>query len=336
MQFKEDSPMNKTALILGATGGVGGALAQRLLAGGWKVKALHRNAAAQQPNGLEWLQGDAMRREDVVAAAKGVALIVHAVNPPGYKNWAGLVLPMIDNTIAAARASGARILLPGTLYNFSPELKGPIAEDAPQQPHTRKGAIRVELERRLERAAAEGVPSLIVRAGDFFGPGAANSWMTQGLVKPHQPVRAIHNPAEPGVGHHWAYLPDVAETMFRLIERSDALPIFARYHMEGQWDADGTQIASSIARVVHARTGKAPALRSTPWWLFKLMSPFVTVLRELQEMRYLWQREVHQDNATLRAALGGAEPRTPLDTAVAATLQSFGCLDDARPVQATA
>ena len=37
---------------------------------------------------------------------------MHAVNPSGYRNWATLVLPMIENTIAAARISGARVLLP--------------------------------------------------------------------------------------------------------------------------------------------------------------------------------------------------------------------------------
>jgi hypothetical protein len=47
--------------------------------------------------------------------------IVHAVNPPEYRNWAALVLPMIENTIAAAKTSGARILLPGTIYNFGPD-----------------------------------------------------------------------------------------------------------------------------------------------------------------------------------------------------------------------
>jgi len=77
-----------------------------------------------------------------MAAADAADVIVHGVNPPGYRGWAQLVLPMIDNTIAAARASGARILLPGTLYNFAPDAGAgaPIAENAPQRPLTRKGA----------------------------------------------------------------------------------------------------------------------------------------------------------------------------------------------------
>ena len=39
-----------------------------------------------------------MRAGDVIAAARGAALIVHAVNPPGYRDWDKLVLPMLDST----------------------------------------------------------------------------------------------------------------------------------------------------------------------------------------------------------------------------------------------
>lgn len=313
-----------TALVLGATGGIGGEVARLLLARGWKVRALHRapERVAVSGDGIEWLAGDAMEREDVVGAAKGVALIVHAVNPPGYRNWGALVLPMIDNTIAAARASGARILLPGTVYNYGPDALPHLREDSPQHPVTRKGAIRVALEARLQ-AAADGVRTLIVRAGDFFGPKAGNSWLAQGLIKPGKPVTAISNPSSPGVGHQWAYLPDVAETMMRLVERGDALPVFATYHMEGHWDPDGTQMAAAIARAAGKPQLKVSAL---PWWLLMLASPFVPVLREMREMRYLWRQPVRMSNARLRAVLG-AEPHTPLDTAMRATLIGLGCLE---------
>ena len=54
-----------------------------------------------------------MNADDVVAAAAGVSVVVHAANPPGYRNWKGLPLPMLESTIAAAKAAGARIVLPG-------------------------------------------------------------------------------------------------------------------------------------------------------------------------------------------------------------------------------
>ena len=75
-----------------------------------------------------------MNTADVVAAAEGVQVIVHAANPPGYRNWRGLALPMLRATIAAATQVGARIVLPGNVYNFAPDAGPAIAEDAPQAP----------------------------------------------------------------------------------------------------------------------------------------------------------------------------------------------------------
>ncbi|AQR70969.1 hypothetical protein BZG29_23605 [Janthinobacterium sp. LM6] len=315
-----------TALVLGATGGIGGEMVRQLLAAGWQVRALTRGETPS-PRGdhVEWLRGDALARADVLAAAKGCAVIVHAVNPPGYRHWGRLVLPMLDNTIAAAMAENATIVLPGTVYNFGPDAFAVLTEDVPQRPLTRKGAIRVALEARLEWASTQGARVLIVRAGDFFGPRAGNNWFSQGLVKPGQPVRSILYPGAPGVGHQWSYLPDVARTMVRLLAMRATLPPFARFHMAGHWDHDGRQMTGAIARVVEQATGSAPAIRRFPWWLVALASPFVATLREMREMRYLWQTPLSMDNARLLAVLG-QEAHTPLDEAVRATLEGMGNL----------
>ncbi|MDO8072875.1 NAD(P)H-binding protein [Janthinobacterium sp. SUN176] len=315
-----------TALVLGATGGIGGEMLRQLLAAGWQVRALTRGETPP-PRGdrIEWLRGDALSRADVLAAAKGCAVIVHAVNPPGYRHWGRLVLPMLDNTIAAAIAENATIVLPGTVYNFGPDAFPVLTEDAQQRPLTRKGAIRVALEARLEWAATQGARVLIVRAGDFFGPRAGNNWFSQGLVKPGQPVRSILYPGAPGVGHQWSYLPDVARTMVRLLAMRAALPAFARFHMAGHWDHDGRQMTGAIARAVEQATGAPPVIRRFPWWLVALASPFVATLREMREMRYLWQTPLSMDNARLLAVLG-QEPHTPLDEAVRTTLEGMGNL----------
>ncbi|WP_062016084.1 NAD-dependent epimerase/dehydratase family protein [Aureimonas sp. AU4] len=315
--------MERTALVLGASGGIGGAVARRLLASGWTVRALAREGSmARLPAGVAPVAGDAMDARAVLQAARGAALVVHAVNPPGYRDWDRLVLPMLDNTVAAARANGARILLPGTVYNYGPDAFPLIGEDAPQNPATRKGRIRAEMERRLREAAQTGETQvLVVRAGDFFGPQAGNSWFAQGLVPPGRRPRAIRNPAARGVGHQWAYLPDVAETMVRLVERGE-LGGFERFHMEGHWDADGTRMTGAI---VEALGSPAVPVRPLPWWALRLAAPFNETVRELLEMRYLWRRPVRMTNARLVARLG-EEPRTPLAEAVRATLAANRCL----------
>lgn len=311
------------ALILGVNGGVGSQVSRMLQQRGWRVRAMTRQRTSTgATDGVERVIGDAMNRQDVMDAAKGVSLIVHAVNPPGYRNWESQVLPMLDNSIAAAEASGARIVFPGSVYNFGPDAFPLLTEDSPQKPFTRKGALRVEMERRLKMASMRGVPVLIVRAGDFFGPDARNNWFSQMLVKPGKPVRSVRNPAAPHAGHQWAYLPDVAETIGRLLDRADELPAFAVYHMEGFWDFDGLQLVEAIERVV----GHPVRRRQLSWSGIKLAAPFVPLFREVLEMQYLWQMPIRMSNRRLTDFLG-TEPRTPIDIAVATTLASLGCLE---------
>ncbi|MFS2112556.1 NAD(P)H-binding protein, partial [Sphingomonas sp. Sphisp140] len=112
--------MERIALVLGASGGVGGETARALLGKGWQVRGLVRQLRPGLDPRIDWREGDAMVRADVLAAAQGVSALVHAVNPPGYLEWDKRVLPMLENSIGAARANDARLALPGTIYNYDP------------------------------------------------------------------------------------------------------------------------------------------------------------------------------------------------------------------------
>jgi len=319
----------RTALIIGATGGIGGEVAAALLRRGWRVRGLARRpdeAARRRPalSAIEWVKGDAMVAADVVAAAQGASVIVHGANPPRYENWRGLALPMLDSSIAAAKASGARIVFPGTIYNFGPDAFPVLTERSPQHPRTRKGRIRVEMEQRLERAAREeGVRALIVRAGDFFGPNnSSNSWFSQGLVTMGRPLKSIVYPGPHNVGHAWAYVPDVAEAMAQLLERTDDLASFETFHFAGHWFPRGVEIAEAVRRVVG---NPHLPIRRFPWWAVYAASPFVKLFRETIEMRYLWGEALRLDNTKLKGFLG-AEPHTSTDRAIRATLEGLACL----------
>lgn len=312
-------------LILGATGGIGGEIARNLIREKWDVCALRRNAPQNEKDGdITWIQGDALKGEQVMAAASGCSVIVHAVNPPGYRNWEQWVLPMLQNTIDAAEWNGALIVLPGTVYNYGPDAFPLLRELSPQHPVTRKGAIRVEMERALFAWTQRGGRVLILRAGDFFGPQAGSNWFSQGLIKPGHPPRIIRNPGKAGTGHQWAYLPDVAETLVALLARRKQLDPFACFQMRGHWDADGTTMTGAI-KLVAQRAGINARVTSFPWWLITTMAPFNTTLYEMLEMRYLWQQAIQMDNAKLIDFLGH-EPHTPLIEAVRTTLIGQGCI----------
>lgn len=307
---------DRQALVVGANGGIGGSMVAALRRHGWRVKALARKPQAQAADGVTWVAGDAMRAEDVIRAAEGCAVVVHAVNPPGYRDWARLVLPMLENTIAAARAVGARVVLPGTIYNYGGDAFPVLRESSPQHAPTRKGQIRVRMEQRLKEATGEGVRTLIVRAGDFFGPRAGNNWFGGGLLGGKTRVSSLTYPGKAGLGHAWAYLPDVAEAMAGLLDREAQLKDFDTFHFAGHWDADGTQMVEAIRRV--SGRPRLP-VRGFPWMLLPLLAPFSTLLREMMEMRYLWREPLRLDNTRLVALLG-AEPHTAWDEAVRGAL----------------
>jgi nucleoside-diphosphate-sugar epimerase len=319
--------MTNTALVLGATGGIGGATAAALLAHGWRIRALTRDpagAATRLPGlaQIEWVAGDAMNASDVMEASAGVTVIVHGVNPPKYRNWRGLALPMLSNTIEAAKARSARIFFPGNLYNFGRDAGAVVNETSPQTPRSRKGAIRVEMEDMLKQAADDGVRVLIVRAGDFFGANAPGSWFSSVMIRPGRPVRSVTYPGAPDVGHSWAYLPDLAETIARLLDCEADLANFEVFHFGGNYFERGIEMAEAVRRVA----GKPDApIKRLQWLAVSILSPAVPLFRELNEMRYLWQEPLRLDNAKLVAFLGD-EPHTPLDEALHEVLSKQGCL----------
>ncbi len=308
------------ALVLGATGAFGSHVTAALIAKGWTITAMSRDpAAARRKAGvnmpIEWVEGDAMVAADVARSARGARLIVHAVNPPRYRNWAGTVLPMLESTIAAAKAEGARILLPGTVYNFAPDSGERIAEATVQAPVTRKGAIRARMEARLREAAADGVKSLVMRAGDFFGPATENSALAWLVVKQGGAARAVLRPGPADVGHAFAYLPDLARTTAMVLEREAELADFETFHFAGQWLTP--MELRDVVRVAADRP-RLPSL-PFPWIVARAMAPFDETMREMLEMQYLWRRPIGLDNGKLVAFLG-EEPRTPLVAAIRATL----------------
>ncbi|QUD86701.1 NAD-dependent epimerase/dehydratase family protein [Phenylobacterium montanum] len=310
----------RTALVIGAGGSFGLHATLALIGHGWQVRALVRDpakAAARHGQRLpvQWVRGDAMNPAEVAEAARGAQVIVHAVNPPGYRNWAGTVLPMLASTIAAAKAEGARIVLPGTVYNFAPDSGPMIREDAPQQPVTRKGKIRAEMERMLRAASEEGARALVLRAGDFFGPAAPNSALAWLTLRTKGRVTGVFKPGPASVGHAFAYLPDMVEAMARLLDCEADLASYEVFHFRGHW----LQGDNSLAAAVRRATGRPQRVLPFPVPMLWALAPFNETFREMLEMLYLWRRPIGLDNSKLVAFLG-AEPHTDLDSAVRAAL----------------
>jgi nucleoside-diphosphate-sugar epimerase len=159
---------------------------------------------------------------------------------------------------------------------------------------------------------------LLVRSGDFFGGAARGSWFAKVIV-PSRPAGSIRYPGRFDAGHAWAYLPDLAETVARLIEMERRLPAWEVLHFGGHWLDAGIEMAHAVRRALAGR----PAIRPLSWIPFRLAAPFSPFLREVLEMRHLWLQPLRLDNGKLVRLLG-EESHTPLDQAVAAAIAALG------------
>jgi nucleoside-diphosphate-sugar epimerase len=310
---KASEHMSETVLILGSKGRIGAALTEAFSARGWSVVAQARRGEATQRGAVRTVTIGLEDTAGLARAAEGASVVAYAVNPI-YTDWTAQVMPLARQGMAVAEALGATFVLPGNVYNFGAGMPAVLREDAPQSPTSKKGRIRVELEREME-SRAPTLKSAVLRAGDFFG-GGPGSWFDLVVTKSLREGKLVY-PGPTDLPHAWAYLPDLARAFVALCE-SPALPAFSRWHFEGH-TLTGEQLLSSIERVANAM-GLGPSngrwSRGTmPWWALRLGSPFVAMWGELAEMRYLWSTAHALDGGALEARVGKLE-QTPLDEAI--------------------
>jgi nucleoside-diphosphate-sugar epimerase len=119
----------KRALVTGATGLVGSHIVERLLTDGWEVRGLVRDPSSRgamdlQAIGLEPAQGDVLDRDRFARAANGVDVIFHTAaaitEHGGWEVYRRLNVDGTANAIAAAEASGARLLQLSSVAVYGP------------------------------------------------------------------------------------------------------------------------------------------------------------------------------------------------------------------------
>src|SRR5512133_858911 len=111
MTVEESRPMH---VVIGASGGIGGALVRELARRGHRVRAVNRAGDAAVPAGIERL-------------AAGVA------TPDGAKpaaDWPAAFPPLTEAIAEGATAAGAKLVLADNLYLYGPH-DGPLTEDLP-------------------------------------------------------------------------------------------------------------------------------------------------------------------------------------------------------------
>lgn len=321
-----DDP-TKPALVLGASGGFGGALADELVARGRPIRLFARSPARLQArhgkkSGVEIAPGDVQDVSALTKAAAGCGLVVHGVNYP-YHQWVPYLQTATLNIIEATRAAGATLLFPGNVYSLGESSAAPLDETAPHAATTRKGKFRIRLEGFLKDATvASGdkpaIRVLIVRAGDYFGPSMRNGLVDRiyGTAARAKPITSF---GRFEIMHERIFLPDLARAALDLLALGETLAAFEVVHV-----TPGERFTQRDYFALVARTAGHPGLKVKlmPWPLVSLIGLFNPLIREFLELRYLYDTTLLLDGAKL-ARLLPAFRFTPPEEAIRLTLESY-------------
>lgn len=169
------------ALVTGATGFLGAALARRLIADGDSVRVLARAMTKASPlaeRGAEVVQGDITDRKAVEAALRGVDVVYHLAGkllvpdaPPEeyYRTHVEGTRTLLACSLG--RMGIERLVHCSTTGVLGPTGDTPADETAPAAPTNAYEDSKWRAEVLVREAVHNGLPAAIVRPGLVYGPG---------------------------------------------------------------------------------------------------------------------------------------------------------------------
>lgn len=301
-------------VVFGA-GALGRAVARELLSRGRRVRLVSRSGR-EAPTGAEAYRADVSDEKSAIAACQGAAVVYHTATPD-YTQWAKLYPAIQRGAIAGAAAAGAKLISAESVYMYG-AVDGKMTEDLPHRATTRKGRIRAELAQMALEAHAQGkVRVALGRAPDFYGPEAAVTTIFGDRVfYPALAGRKVSVMGKLDIPHTFIFIEDFARGLVILGEHDAALG--RAWHVP----CAPTITQRELLTLIFEAAGHKPNVGEAPSWVFKMMGPFVPIMRELAEMLYQWERPYHFSHEKFEQAFGKT-PVTSHRDAVRKTIDWF-------------
>jgi nucleoside-diphosphate-sugar epimerase len=304
-----------TRHVVFGTGQIGRLVTENLVRRGVEVRAVNRSGRGAIP-GAEIVGGDATDPDFTTAASAGAQAVYFCLNAADYARWAQEFPPLQRAVVAAARSTGARLVVLDNLYAYGPTHGRDIVETLEANPTSSKASTRAAMTDELMRAHRAGdIEVAIGRASDYFGPGATNSALGETVFGGALSGRTAQVMGDPDQLHSYSYSPDVAAALVTLATRPEAAG--GIWHLPVADARTTRQIIGTLYALAGRRARTLAAGRGT----LRLLGLLKPAMREYQHTLYQFTDRWVVDDTKYRNAFGAAA--TPLDDALGTTLRWY-------------
>lgn len=285
--------------ILGANGIIAQELSRALVSFSPAIRQASRNPRQVNPTD-ETFVADLLDTQ-ATANAASESEVVYLVAGLKYDTsvWQEQWPKVMRNVIDACMRHGARLVFFDNVYAYG-RVDGLMTEDTPFNPISRKGEVRAKIATMLlDEMRSGNLQAMIVRAADFYGPNAVNSFPHATVFERLKAGKAPQWIGNPHAVHTFTYTPDTGHALAVLGRSPEAYG--QTWHLpttkEPLTGADFVRLACELANQTYK-------LQVAPRWILRLMGIFMPVLRENEEMMYQFEHDYRFDSSKIESAFG--------------------------------
>ncbi|HUB19701.1 MAG TPA: NAD-dependent epimerase/dehydratase family protein [Acidobacteriaceae bacterium] len=302
--------------ILGAGGAISGHLTPLLAAQNKPFRVVSRTARPTA-GAAEVVGADLLDRDQTIRAVAGSSVVFLLAGLKYDRNvWAEQWPRILANTIEGCKRAGAKLVFFDNVYMYG-RVSGPMTEETPFNPCSRKGEIRAQIASTLlSEIKAGSLTAMIARAPDFYGPatptGIANVLVFDAWMKNQKPSWLVDDT----VPHSYIYTPDAARAVLALAESASAWN--QTWHLPTAPEALTGRAFITAAASAMDRPAKYRVLSPLMVRMFGWFNPTVG---EIHEMLYQNDAPYLFDSSKYARAFGFAG--TAYDEGIRATAESY-------------
>lgn len=285
--------------ILGANGVIAQGLSRALVLFSPAIRQVSRDPRRVNPTDETFMADllDSRATANAVSGSETVFLVAGLKYDASV--WQEQWPQAMRNVIDACMHHGARLVFFDNVYAYG-RVDGLMTEDTPFNPISKKGEVRAKIATMLlDEMRSGNLQAMIVRAADFYGPNAVNSFPHATVFERLKAGKAPQWIGNPHAVHTFTYTPDTGHALAMLGRSPEAYG--QTWHLpttkEPLTGADFVRLACELANQPYK-------LQVAPRWMLRLMGIFMPVLRENEEMMYQFEHDYRFDSSKIESAFG--------------------------------